>query len=97
MCTLTLVFKTKDGNIQQSATADRPRKAYAMALDEIIKRYPREAWNDTDYVRASYDAFQMALNVPRGTACCTPWTIVYIDDSSKQKSFNLVDALFLAD
>jgi hypothetical protein len=77
--TLTLIFKTRDGDITQRATADKPRKAYAMALDGIMARFPKEAWRDVDFARASYHAFQMALNAPLGTACCTPYTIVYID------------------
>jgi hypothetical protein len=72
MATLTLIFKTRDGDITQRATSDKPRKAYAEALDGILRRYPREAWTDVDYVRASYHAFAMAMNLPRGTAACTP-------------------------
>jgi hypothetical protein len=77
--TLTLIFKTRDGDITQRATAATPRKAYAQALDGLTRRFPCEAWRDVDYARASYHAFRMALNAPRGTACCTPYTIVYID------------------
>ena len=80
MPTLTLDFKTRDGTITQRASAPTPRKAYAKALDAILVRFPREAWRDVDYVRASYHAFTMALNAPRGTACSTPYTSIYIDD-----------------
>jgi hypothetical protein len=79
MSALTLIFKTRDGDITQRAEADKPRKAYALALDGIMRRYPKEDWRDVDYARAAYHAFQMALHAPRGTACCTSYTIVYID------------------
>lgn len=79
MVTLTLIFKTRDGDITQRATAEIPRKAYAQALDGIMHRFPKEDWKDVDYARASYHAFRMALDNPFGTACCTPYTIVYID------------------
>ena len=79
MTTLTLIFKTKDGDITQRASAEKPRKAYAQALDGIMQRWPKEAWRGVDYARASYHAFAMALNAPRGTACSTPYTVVYID------------------
>jgi hypothetical protein len=79
MATLTLIFKTKNGDITQRAEAEKPRKAYALALDGIMRRFPKEEWRDVDYVRASYHAFQMALNAPTGTACCTPYTVVFID------------------
>jgi hypothetical protein len=79
MKTLTLIFKTREGDITQRATAATPRKAYAAALDGIIARYPKEDWKGVDYARASYHAFQMALNNKEGTACCTPYTVLYID------------------
>lgn len=79
MKALTLIFKTRDGDITQRASAENPRKAYAKALDGILARWPQESWRNVDYARASYHAFQMALNAPAGTACCTPYTIVYID------------------
>lgn len=78
--TLTLIFKTRDGDITQRASADKPRKAYAKALDGIIARFPKEDWRDVDYARAAYHAFQMALGNKPGTACSTPYTTVYIDN-----------------
>lgn len=80
MPTLTLHLKTPDGTITQRAAAPTPRKAYAQALDGILQRFPCEAWRGVDYARASYHAFTMALAAPRGTACSTPYTIIYIDD-----------------
>lgn len=77
--TLTLIFKTRDGDITQRATADKPRKAFAAAFDGLERRYPKESWRGVDYARAAYNAFAMALNVPHGTACGTPYTVVYID------------------
>jgi hypothetical protein len=79
MTTLTLIFKTPSGDITQRAESDKPRKAYAKALNGIMLRFPKEAWRGVDYARASYHAFAMALNAPVGTACSTPYTIVYID------------------
>lgn len=82
MPTLTLIFKTRDGHVQQRATNAKPRKAYAEALDGLIRRYPMDDWRGVDFARAAYHAFAMALNAPRGTACCTPSTICYIDDDA---------------
>lgn len=78
-CTLTMVFKTPAGNLTECVVADTPRKAYAKALDGIRQRFPQDKWRGVDYARASYHAFAMALNAPRGAACSTPYTIVYID------------------
>jgi hypothetical protein len=79
MATVTLIFKTKDGDITQRDTAERPSKAYAMALDGIMRRFPKESWQDIDYARAAYHSYSMALNNKPGTACSTPYTVVYID------------------
>lgn len=78
-CTLTLIFKTHNGDISCRALADNPRKAYAKALNCIVAGWPQASWRGIDYPRASYHAFRMALNAPRGTACSTPYTVVYID------------------
>lgn len=81
--TLTLIFKTRDGDITQRATADKPWQAYAEAFDGITRRFPREAWRGVNYARAACDAMAMARHAPRGVACCTPYTVVYIDESAQ--------------
>ncbi len=79
MVKLSLTFKTPNGDITECAISHLPRKAYAKALDQIMVRFPNENWVGVDYARASYNAFQMAIN-NHGVVCCTPYTAVLIEE-----------------